>query len=194
MSGRTGARWEFRCWPSPARAVAVARLVEKATDWERMAGERRTDIYLLPPDRPTLLPKVRGGERLEVKRLLETRDRLERWDLPFAEPLPLTAEAHERAVDWLGRAFGDQPGGQAELARDGWIVVPVVKDRRRWRSETTSVEVTEADGRWTVAFEGSNPGRLLAHVQELGLADLKNRSYRSFLENREHGSGSTPPN
>lgn len=176
------ARWEFRCWPPAALAHDIAALLDAAGDWQDLPHERRTDTYLLPPNRPDLLPKLRGGKRFEIKRRLEVRDALERWTMPLSEPLPLHPAAGERATKLLGEA---RPIGEldpAALAHLGWIVARVDKARRRWNCDGTTVEVTETSLGWTVAAEEPDRRTLLSLIRLLHLCDLANDHYGTRLQ------------
>lgn len=153
-----------------------------ADDWEPLPEESRTDLYLLPPGRPDLLPKLRGGERFEIKQLLEVREGLERWELSLSDPLPLCRTARERARELLGEAL---PNGELDppvLAHLGWIALRVDKARRRWRRDRTTVEVTDTSLGLTVAAEEPDRRTLLGVVRLLDLCDLANEHYGTRLQ------------
>ena len=181
-------RWEVRRWPTRAGAEALARrLADRESEWERLPDEWRTDTYLLPPDRPDLLPKLRGGERFEVKRRLEVRDGLELWDMPLSEPWPPSRTVRERAAELLGRALPTGEPDRAALDWLGWTVAPVDKARRRWSHEGTTVEVTETTLGWTVAFEEPGHDTLLARLARLDLPTMPNRGYGARLRSGGRG-------
>ena len=183
MNGRSGARWEFRCWPPADLASGIAVRLDTAADWQRLPDERRTDTYLLPPDRPDFMPKLRGGERFEVKRRLEVRDVLQRWELALSENWPLDAEARQRTKGLFKDHAAALSTGTDALAALGWTVEQVGKKRQRWERDEMMLEVTDTSLGWTVAWEGQDRGTLRASVDGLGLAGLPNRSYRWRIEN-----------
>lgn len=187
-TGSATARWEFRCWPSFDEAARQTARLDDAPGWTREVDEHRTDTYLLASDRPELLPKLRGGDRLEVKRRLEVRGTLERWEMALSEPLPLDRTGSDRAEALLGSPLPLGKGDHQALARSGWLVTPVTKARRRWKRDGTTVEVTRSNLGWTVAAEERNHGTLLAVVDGLGLSGLPNVDYGTRLH-REAESG-----
>ena len=185
MNSRSGARWEFRCWPPAELATRIAAQLDSAADWQRLPDERRTDTYLLPPGRPDLMPKLRGGERFEIKRRLEVRDRLQLWEMALSEDWLLDGDARRRATALFGNDASVFATGTDALAALDWTVGRIEKKRRRWERDRTTVEVTDTTLGWCLAWEGQDRCALLASINRLGLASLSNRSYRAALEASE---------
>ncbi len=187
MTGRPGARWEFRCWPPADILAAVAARVDAAGEWHPLPDERRTDTYLLPPGRPDLMPKLRGGERFEIKRRLEVRDGLELWEMALSEDWPLGPEAGERAAERLAPFHLPPDLESGSVGTGDWRIVALDKARRRWRDERGTVEVTRVTApqvdRFAVAFEGARPQDARTVIEALGLASQRNQSYRRWIEN-----------
>lgn len=173
------ARWEYRIWPEDTEPYA-SRISARAGS--QPAAEARTDTYLLTADE-NLLAKIRGGERFEIKELLETRRGCERWMLAVSTPFPVGARHLEQL---LGDAR-DMPTAKAliEAAQETLQIVSVRKDRLLFSIGTTRAEITRVSlsGRSaiSVALEAPDADSCARFAEELGLAESENIDYGSML-------------
>lgn len=175
-------RWEYRIWPDdPAPLAGTMAAMADA----ELAAESRTDHYLLTGD-DRLLAKIRGGERFEVKELIETRGGCERWMLAISEPFPVGAVSLERL---LGQAR-DMPTAKAliEAAASFLTILSVRKNRRLFRLGAAIGEITSVDlGKQTfstLAIEVPTADECAGLAVKLGFADHDNTDYGSFLRRR----------
>lgn len=195
----SGARYEFRCWPALEHEV-VNRLDDH---WVPGTEEARTDLYLISPRSLSYLAKLRGGERVEVKQLLDTYNGLERWRLALTSDFPLTDVTRHALAPCLG--FSEPLSAQAALTPDSFkqslqhsqaaiVLVSVTKQRRLFyrdgcRGEATRVTV-DGNRLFTVGIEDADPERARRIVDELGLSAFPNVHYgrrlRSLLGEGQH--------
>jgi hypothetical protein len=134
--------------------------------------------------------KIRGG-RLEIKRLIERRDSLERWE-PVAETNAPVARGFLRetlfpalgvaAVDW-SRAEYSIDDLLAEVVgprREFWTAT-VFKRRFRFTVDDCPTEIDDllinGAAIRSLAVEAEQPGRLLAVMGKLGLSEYENVNY-----------------
>ena len=177
-------RWEWRAFGD-----AVADAARRMAAVEPEAVQESDEVYVLS-DRGGDTVKVRGG-LLDVKRLVGVDEHgLEQWTPALKVELPVPAGD---VADALAGARASAPKLERsvytlEQLRDEVVVpsadllaVDVRKTRRRYPIEGAMAELTDvrADGRetQTVAVESEDPARVLAALQELGLASLPNVSY-----------------
>jgi hypothetical protein len=169
-------RWEVRIWAAPGdRAAAIAQ------DLSEKDAEYRTDTYLLTTE-PRDLVKLRGGKRLEAKRLLRTEGGAEHWGLAWASGFP--TEPHE--VLGLGSTpLADPPAFRRRAGEAGLPLVEVRKHRRRYEAEGACVEVTAVmigTARYdTLGIEADTLKSVRALAARYGLDRHPNLHYGAFL-------------
>ncbi|MFW5642118.1 MAG: hypothetical protein ACOCTP_04160 [Roseicyclus sp.] len=181
------ARYEVRIWPRrPHPAVSLLQ-----GGWPQSGAERRADIYLVHPESERVLVKLRGGERLEIKRLARRIGSVERWTMPVSTDFPLSAPARQAVAEAL-----DLPGSPSEVAGtspahllaalDGPVRARTVRKSRLLfeagccRAEICRVAIDDWTGT-TLALEAEDLPALTAAMDTLGLGDLPNRSYGALL-------------
>lgn len=190
-----GDRYEFRSWFRPDGAPRI--LFDDWTDETGERPERRRDTYLLPRGRPWLLPKIRDGQRFEVKRLVEIDGRgLELWEVIASAAFPLDADALDLAAETFGASrWSEGPDGRSADALRTWALgapdaiatIDVDKVRRRFSRGSLLGERTEAavvpsgPAVVTIAIESASADRLAAFVSDSGLSTLPNLGYGAFL-------------
>jgi hypothetical protein len=182
----TTPRFEFRAFAQTFGRVAE-RVRERA---HAPTVAESTERYLVPLGIVDCNVKIRGG-RLEIKTLIERRDRLERWAPAAAVPFPLTSRF---VVVTLLPALGLAPldVGPDRIEENGlldalrWpqrelLVCVVFKRRFRFSICGCGVELDEllvnGGAIRSVAVESADPGALDAALFELGLTDYENVNY-----------------
>lgn len=185
-------QYEHRAWFSSV--PASARLLHRT--WRQQSAESRSDIYLLAPHRPLTLAKLRGGQRLEIKRFLRFKGALEEWAVRRCPLFPLGADELERFGRFIGAGGrgrwlnGRSPAHLlASLIEARAGVEPVIVSKQRLvferngcRAEIARVE-SERLRAFTMAVEAPSPGKALLAIDELGLGGRPNRSYAGALGN-----------
>lgn len=199
---KPGERYEFRCWPEhPERRQATLH-----RRWSLESSEQRDDIYFLPSAPTALLPKLRDGERLEVKARLEDPGLLQLWRVELAGDFPLAPSVARRldellrvtaALDRTARRSAAHFLSHLAGLSPRITLCTVHKARMRFRCENCLAEFTsvEALGRQatTIALEGEDPATVLSVREELGLVGLANRDYGAMLRHwLLEGAGDTP--
>ena len=187
-------RYEFRCWLDDDAAMDEAARARLARDWTEHGGDDRRDIYLLLPDRPDVLVKLRDGERLDIKQRIATRGALEQWAPRLNASFPL-APAERAVVSRLAPELSAKiercadAQGAARAAAGPARVAEVRKQRRRYRRDGVQAEATLANVAGadrtitlhTIAVEGVDPAAVDAAVTRLGLDGFDNRDYGARL-------------
>lgn len=122
-----------------------------------------------------------------MKRRLEVRDDLERWEMVLSEDWPLSKAARNRAADVLAPAHLPIHVGSGPVVAGDWRITAVDKMRRRWRDKRSVVEVTRViaphSDQFTIAVEAERIKDVQTVINALDLADRPNRSYRCSVEN-----------
>lgn len=170
----TEGRYELRIW-NPSTTTPRAMV-----DAGRIVGtDSSHDLYLVGPNLK-VNAKVRG-QVLDVKHMLETSGRLQRWCPAWSAELPLAAEDVARLLEELGLT-DNEPVRRVERVEDlasqvagrpGGIVAAVQKYRRRLDIDGTAAEVTEVTfgdrNERCVAVEGEDPEALHLLTRKFGL-------------------------
>jgi len=175
-------RWEHRVW-FDGPAEPLERL---AREGEEVGAEYRTDTYLLGPD-AALLPKLRDNARFEVKRLLETKDGLERWRAETSLPFPVSGANVYRVLPGVPSESLRSPEALLAYAAtlEGMRVVAVRKHRRRYALDEGEAEITMTQGgslpAATLGIEAPDHDGAMALVRRLGTDPFPNRSYGTAL-------------
>ncbi len=183
-------RFEFRAF---GRGFGrIARRMRERGRLEQIGD--REDLYLLSASDAEHGVKVRDG-RVEVKRLLERRDGLERWAPSHAAELPVAADfVREVLAPALGLASPSLRREHYALAdllaelvepEPCLAAVRVHKRRASFTLEGIRAEhaVLEVDGEEleTLALESPDPQALVRMVALFGLREYPNRSYPAAL-------------
>jgi exopolyphosphatase / guanosine-5'-triphosphate,3'-diphosphate pyrophosphatase len=181
-------RWE---WRSFARTFVAPRTIGES-DAGLQEGDEETYLLSLPTPHHV---KVRG-DRLEVKRLERTdASGLELWRPVLSATFPIGPESLAVAC----HAWGIAPPGSGTPAHSlADLVRSVVVPHRQLRLATLVKrrvpftvagchgergQITVGGHRWnTVSFEDTDPGRVRAALQELGLDASANESYAAALK------------
>ncbi|MEW5423891.1 hypothetical protein [Amorphus sp. 3PC139-8] len=184
-------RWEFRVWLPPD-------VVDNPlAGWQETGEDNRTDRYLLLPERPDLLTKLRGGERFEIKRRVDRKPPFERWSVAVSAAFPLGPEICAAVGSLLmpqHTALSDTDGQTVTnlltaltTAQAAFETRSVTKVRHRFQAgdvmgEWTSVTVEETGIRaTTLAFETADLDALTAAVDGLRISNVPNRNYGAWL-------------
>lgn len=183
-------RYEFRVWPR-SMPTAIARL--QAT-WPLMGADRRADIYLVTPQSPETLVKLRGGQKLEIKQRGPDLGALQFWTGPVSDEFPLGPRAFADLMSAFRLHGGLSPDAAlspahllAELSVAAPAIAPVTvrKARLTFRKGTCRAEICRASvhGRSvpTLALEDPDPVSARAAVGALGLDRFANVSYGDIL-------------
>jgi hypothetical protein len=146
--------------------------------------------YLVSADVEDQNVKVRDG-RLEIKRLVEQRDRLERWEPVAGEAFPVARE-FLRATLFPALHLREAKLGRAQYSRNDLldaVVWPhqdvwqacVCKRRFRFAIDNCATEIDEllinGAAICSVAVESEDAGVVLAVIDKLGLAEYENINY-----------------
>ncbi|NBC19709.1 MAG: hypothetical protein GVY06_01465 [Alphaproteobacteria bacterium] len=192
MRDCVSARYEYRAWFSCVPA-AVASLHDH---WEFTRAERRTDIYLLSPRQPLTLAKLRGGERLEVKRLLRWAGPHQIWAIRRHGPFPLARTDMTRFAELTGikAPAPNLEGTDAEsflssvmtlAARDAIEPVAVHKSRLLFTAGDCQAEITRVRSTGfqaiTLAIEADDRMSADIAVRSLNLTEQPNMAYGEAL-------------
>ncbi len=204
-SDRT-ARFEFRVWNADLANLA-ARLFGTG---DLPAVEESTEIYIVPSRPRPFNAKIRG-DALDIKRLIQTQEPLERWCVHLKATFPLSRSILREQVcsvlpidpQELGQSSYDRMDFTRSLIEPNpeLTVVALTKRRRRCEFAGCIAEFTQVrvDGRTfdTVAVESEDAKSTLAAIDRLGLTDTSNRNYQTALRQLEplakpSGDRSTP--
>lgn len=183
-------RYEYRIWPrsTPPIAAALQR------DWVLDGAEKRDDIYLLGPNSPNALVKLRDGSRLEIKRRAPDHRDLQNWWVALSEEFPLSQSALRQLAAAL--FISELPPQVASLSPAHFLaalsrhsassrILTVRKSRLSFRRQSCLAEITRVV--WnnrtglTIALEDPDPDRANQAVNALGLRQWPNRSYGDVL-------------
>lgn len=190
MSERPEGRYEYRVWPGLAHP-AISRLQRT---WRLVAAERRSDIYLLGPWPDRVLAKLRGGQRLEIKRHKCDVGNVQHWTMPVSTGFPLGSR-HRSA---LARALGLSDPLNAEMALSpayllaafggqtpAVVTQTVRKSRLLFENGDCRAEICRVHaGDWadlTIALEAATLPAIALAINDLQLGGLANRSYGDVL-------------
>ncbi len=189
MTNKDETRWEFRCWPCDVSPLWAQ--IER--EYVRHDEERRTDTYFLSSARKDLMPKLRGGDRFEIKQLMETRDALEKWSLPISVPSPLVKADAERIAVFFKDISAERLtgcGGEQLEVLFGSICHThrVEKHRALFTLGDLQAELTAARAHGSIAFsvgfECEDAETLHTEHHRLGLSAFENIAYFEALEAR----------
>jgi exopolyphosphatase / guanosine-5'-triphosphate,3'-diphosphate pyrophosphatase len=182
-------RWEWRTFGSDfGKADATFAALEPELTQES------DETYLLSPGKEAAV-KIRAG-LVDVKVLEELSEAgLERWRPAMKEAFPLRRGEAEKACAALG--VSAPPPGDDAFSLEEFLAVlslpergvrPVAVHKRRVHytvngcmAEVTDVAAAATKVR-TLAIESPDAERVVATVQELGLADRENTSYPRWLK------------
>ncbi|MAP93823.1 MAG: hypothetical protein CMK07_02635 [Ponticaulis sp.] len=175
---RKASAWVFRTWmDTPPDA-----LLDEWTD-----EEIRTDTYFVSPLSRWLL-KLTGGETLELKVNLETRDGLERWTTEVNETFPLSPRIVHEATSLHLSDYACQQPERLKTFIDlcsNFSMVDVHKHVRLTTIGSTRLEwstVNIAGEQFaTLAFQADELEELKRILSLLGLQHEKNCDFGQFL-------------
>jgi hypothetical protein len=183
----TDQRWEFRCWPR----TLLGYDRDLRAKYAFAGAETRTDRYFLVPGRRNVMPKLRGGERLEVKVQRRVRRSLQLWEMVLSAGFPLHKE--DMAILSLhlsgqvpSLSAGASPQAvSAELAY-ATEVFDVQKQRILYDRAGLTAElcIAASGARWacSLAFECEEAGPVVAELERIGLQGFPNLSYADALQ------------
>ncbi len=159
-------------------------------NFEDLGVEERIDTYLIPRDKPFLLPKFRGGEAFEVKRRLNEPGNYELWEVAAREDFPLS----RNTVAWLLDMLGEQqlqasplPDSRAavELFAPQFGVFCMPKMRRLFQRDGCKAEITHVlislKPYETVAFDSEDAAAIADNVEKFQLGGFDNKNYGAML-------------
>jgi len=154
--------------------------------------ETREDLYFLG-GRTSRAYKLRDGQALDLKQLVEVICGYQRWDaLGFCE-LPASGAQIAACLDDpdnlpLPRSTGSLDALKVSTAfsRSGYIVIKVRKSRTRFdvgpcSAEMARIRLVGRPDTWTVSIEGKNAASLNQLKKALCLCELANQSYPEWL-------------
>ncbi len=157
--------------------------------WHDHGQEERSDIYILRLPRADLLPKLRGGNRLQIKRLMAGAGALQYWIMTVDVGMDAVG-AHSPAL-LPGLPIGTNASGLVDAARSNpeYHVVEVAKQRRLFtkgqvRAEIVSARAELAGSRRTirsVAFEAANAAEMIDIMTARGVLARINSHYGMLL-------------
>lgn len=181
--------YEFRVWGS---SVTTSEAELKSAFGKRRQ-ETRTDIYLPPSQK--YLPKLRGGNCLELKVRREKLDGIEIWERRVSEEFPVPEQALARFQPCLpdldlSRETFQSPERTLAFLREHTELMPVTKNRALYEIEIRDVVSAEVEltavsfkglSHKTLAIECSDHQTALNLVSELRLGRFENVSYADWL-------------
>jgi exopolyphosphatase/guanosine-5'-triphosphate,3'-diphosphate pyrophosphatase len=154
-------RWEWRSF-APDFGDAGRTLAAEAT-----AVVESDEVYLLSAADDSLV-KLRGG-LLDIKRLQQVDDHgLEQWVPTLKAPISIAPAEIDEVTTALGVVRVDVHKTRHRSTIDGCL------------AELTEVRAGGASA-WSIAIESEDPGRVLALLGRLGLADRPNTNYARGL-------------
>ncbi|GBE20816.1 hypothetical protein BMS3Bbin01_00156 [bacterium BMS3Bbin01] len=181
-------RYEFRAWGDDLD-LAQARLLELGTGLER---RQTSEVYIVSRAEETNV-KIRAGI-LDIKRLLDRRNRLERWKPVFKVAFPVESQVLSTSVFPLLDVEAPPPAAgllsEEEFVAvadrlEGMMAVPVQKARSLVSIGDCRGEagiVTVDGGRYpTVAVESADPSAVEETIALLGIGGHPNESYPALL-------------
>lgn len=183
-------RFEFRVWDPDDDVLGALEAIGRPT-----GTDTSVDRYLVGPDREVNL-KVRD-DRLELKRLIETRDGLQRWRPSWSADLPIDHGDTARLLDELGLDAGPTGGSDPhgtpldveELSalvalQPGGHVGTVRKQRQRFELNGLDAEASEVTVEGVamscVVVEGTDPSEVARAARSIGL-DGPNRAVHEVV-------------
>jgi hypothetical protein len=192
MPASAAARWEFRAWFANGAAPA-----NPLADWSVRDEAERTDLYLVAAHQPQLLPKLRAGERLEIKERIRVDPPLQQWRVAFGADFPLGPAPLAEAVTLIagrGARAATEAGADTRSfvaclteLEPRLMVRTVTKHRRSFASgdvvgESTEVAVAETGATAvSIAVECADPDALREALAATGLGTWPNRDYGTWL-------------
>jgi len=181
-------RYEYRVWGDDLGS-AQAQLLELGTGLKR---RRTSETYIVSRAEQTNV-KIRWGI-LDIKRLLDRWDCLERWKPVFKVAFPVESQVLSTSVfPLLGVEASLPAGGLASEEEfvsmadhlEGVMAVPVQKVRSLVSIGACRVEagLVTVDGseHLTVAVESADPSAVEETITLLGIAGRPNESYPALL-------------
>ncbi|WP_425409832.1 hypothetical protein [Hyphococcus sp.] len=176
-------RYEFRIWPGDATPF----IEDMQTVFAYNGREKRTDTYLLAPDRNDLLPKIRGADQLDIKQCLSVDSSgVEKWEVIVAETFPVSPGTK----NWLREMFPGLQKSQAAFRNVGDFleavsgaaeIYTVEKSRRLYCCNQCKAEVTRvtvnASSFNTVALECDDREMLKRFMHKLNFNGYRNIHY-----------------
>ena len=185
-NGNKRVLFEYRAWPDHTEAFSAA-IREQFTLHKQ---EERTDQYFLATDDPEVLPKIRGGNRLEIKVKVGETGSIARWRRQFSQKFPLD----DRSLDEVNRAFPrvvlstrdlKSPERLCRALHQSYIECALAKRRLLFRTAHCSAEITDVTvhGRTavTIALEGESAAPVETFLSLMGSPLLPNEDYGIWL-------------
>lgn len=181
-------RFEFRVWGEHLDS-AQARLLDLGTLRER---RQSSETYIVSRAEDANV-KIRAGV-LDIKRLLDRRDRLEQWKPVFKAAFPIDAGVLADtvfAVLGVGAPrFAEGPVGEESFASaadriDGVMTIPLRKERSLvsvGECQTEASVVTVDNEKYlTIAVESEELMAVEETIARLGIGEYENESYPTLL-------------
>lgn len=183
-------RFELRVWDPETDVLAALQARGRPA-----GADTSLDHYLVGPDRQ-VNSKVRDGQ-LEVKRLIETQDGLQRWRPAWSAALPIEHGDTARLLDELGLTVEPAGGSDPDLtpldvealsdlvaSQPEGVVGTVRKRRQRFELDGLDAEASEVTVEGVamrcVVVEGTDPSEVARAAGVLGL-DGPNRAVHEVV-------------
>lgn len=179
--------YEFRVWP--AEEEPVFRFLRR--NFRLQSQRRRVDYYFLTPGEDTsLVPKVRGGKRFEIKRFTASAEGVSISKRIMSERFPIRlgqAELNSLPLKAGGILKDDLQSADTlrKRLRGTANVWRVEKSRLKFVKGRVTAEITDVTvcGRQAVsiAFEARTREPLMRCLTDADILHLQNRDYGNWL-------------
>lgn len=157
--------------------------------WTDHGQEKRSDIYILRLSRADLLPKLRGGNRLQIKRLMAGAGALQYWIMEV--DVGMAADSTGSPALLPGLPTGSKASGLVDAAGSNpeYHVVEVAKKRRLFTKGQVRAEIVSALAHFagsqrtirSVAFEAENAADLIDVMARRNVLEKINSHYGMLL-------------
>jgi hypothetical protein len=190
-SGKGGRIYEYRAWPEEAETMASTI----SRSFRPSQTEQRTDDYLLPvrPCGGSYLPKIRGGQKFEVKECLGTQAGMEIWKRVVSQKFPLDPGLRGLLASiypgvLIPRRALETPRRLVQALAPHVFLCRVRKTRQLYRKGPCKAEVTQIEAfgvpAITVALECGRPGPVLEFLDQAPDPHPPNLNYGDWLRHR----------
>lgn len=183
----TEQRWEFRCWPR----TLLGYDRDLHAEYAFAGAETRTDRYFLVSGRSNVMPKLRGGERLEVKVQRRVQRDLQLWEMVLSAGFPLPEEDMSLLRLHLSGQVpslrtGTSPQAVSAELGSATEVFDVQKQRILYDRAGLTAElcIAASGARWacSLCFECEEAGPIVSELERIGLQAFPNLSYAAALQ------------